>query len=394
MSQIPLSIPLPDYIDVGAMLDRAENQRRLALQEERAAEDWAMRRQDFSLKQAEAERQRRDDEAMRTAIKAPTREDTLRMMREQGDPRVFEVEKWFKEADQLGARTKQARIQAKLEEANYLAYLASKVEPFLGDPDGGMGAAMLAIQEARKLEIDGVDEIEQQIQQNPASLAGIIKSLKAAVAEPEKPQGLMNVGAGGAVFDPVTKQPVFQNPRVVTPPQPPAPTVVQTATGPQLLDRTTGRVSPLLGADGKPVGAPLAASERADARKFDKAAPALKAIEELSEKINTASGLIAKMRGEAEKIAAQANYDDDVAEYQSIISMWTPMVARALGHTGVLTEMDVQSVKDGFPKPGDSKSLRDRKIARLKSILSDIESTERDPTAPKTGTRTDPLGIR
>ncbi len=100
--------------------------------------------------------------------------------------------------------------------------------------------------------------------------------------------------------------------------------------------------------------------------------PILSSISELSERINTGSGLIAKASGEIAKQQARVNYNDDVAEYQALISGFTPLVARAVGHTGVLTEQDVQSVKAMFPKPGDSKTLRDRKLTRLKSILGSV----------------------
>lgn len=97
--------------------------------------------------------------------------------------------------------------------------------------------------------------------------------------------------------------------------------------------------------------------------------PIMKSISELSERINTQQGVIAKLYGGAEKAKAKINLDDDVAEYESLISGFTPMVARAVGHTGVLTQQDVDSVKALFPRPGDSKNLRDRKIARVKMIL-------------------------
>lgn len=121
----------------------------------------------------------------------------------------------------------------------------------------------------------------------------------------------------------------------------------------------------------RPVPSPL---ETQDARKFKQAEPILNAVSELSEKINTQSGLLAKMSGGVEKAKAQANYNDDVAEYEALISGFTPLVARALGHTGVLTQQDVDSVKALFPKPGDSKTLRDRKIARIRSIIGELET--------------------
>ena len=136
----------------------------------------------------------------------------------------------------------------------------------------------------------------------------------------------------------------------------------------QYIDATTGQAIK----NPRPVPS---ATESAEARKFQNAAPVLKSMEELSEKINTLQGLKAKAVGEKAKLEAELNLNDNVAEYEALISGFTPLVARSLGHTGVLTEQDVQSVKALFPKPGDSKSLRDRKVARVKSIIGDLGGT-------------------
>jgi hypothetical protein len=98
----------------------------------------------------------------------------------------------------------------------------------------------------------------------------------------------------------------------------------------------------------------------------------LESIEELSKVINTAHGAYARARGTAKELAAKANLDDDVSEYEAVISGFTPLVARAVGHTGVLTEQDVQSVRKMFPNPGDSESVRNRKVARIKKIMSSM----------------------
>lgn len=152
--------------------------------------------------------------------------------------------------------------------------------------------------------------------------------------------------------------------------------VVQGPNGPLLVDKETGRSSPINGPDGQPLKTALSAQERMDSRKFQKSAPVLKAIGELSEKINVNNGVYAKLAGGAEKLKAKANLDDDVAEYEALVSGFTPLIARSLGHTGVLTQQDVDSVKAIFPRPGDSKSLRDRKVNRLLGIVSDLEQTE------------------
>lgn len=129
------------------------------------------------------------------------------------------------------------------------------------------------------------------------------------------------------------------------------------------------RVLPRSQAVGKDFPQAPTAEERNRTAATKKIDPILDGISELSEKINTGKGLLAKVSGSVEKAQAQANYNDDVAEYQALISGFTPMIARGVGHTGVLTQQDVDSVKEMFPKPGDSKSLRDRKIARLRTII-------------------------
>lgn len=152
--------------------------------------------------------------------------------------------------------------------------------------------------------------------------------------------------------------------------------VVQGPNGPLLVDKETGKTAPIMGPDNQPLKTAQSAAERMDSRKFQKSAPVLKAIGELSERINVNNGLYAKLAGGAEKLKAKANLDDDVAEYEALVSGFTPLIARSLGHTGVLTQQDVDSVKAIFPRPGDSKTLRDRKVNRLLGIVSELEQTE------------------
>jgi hypothetical protein len=138
---------------------------------------------------------------------------------------------------------------------------------------------------------------------------------------------------------------------------------VTTANGIEIMDGRTGTFT------GGRAPLPPTADQRNRHTGRKAAQPVIDSINELSERINTQQGLYAKITGEAEKLAAKANMDDDVAEYMSLLSGFTPLVARAVGHTGVLTQADVDSVREMFPKPGDSKSLRDRKVARLIKIM-------------------------
>jgi hypothetical protein len=141
------------------------------------------------------------------------------------------------------------------------------------------------------------------------------------------------------------------------------------------------------GPGGDPMRLPLPATseQRNVLAAGRRAQPVLQGISELADRINTGSGLMAKAVGEVEKLKAQANYNDDVAEYTSLIKMFTPSIARAVGHVGVLTEPDVQSVRQMFPQPGDSKTLKDRKIARIASLLDSISMAGADE--PAVGTR-------
>jgi hypothetical protein len=172
--------------------------------------------------------------------------------------------------------------------------------------------------------------------------------------------------------------------------RPLAPIVIQTAQGPMVTtggDRT--HVAPIIGADGKPV-APMPTSDQRNRQAGMGTAKAIMdSIDELSAKINTGQGAMAKISGEVEKAKAKANLNDDMSEYEALISGFTPLLARAVGHTGVLTEQDVQSVRKMLPQAGDSKSVRDRKMSRIRTIMdrmpggSAAGTTQQAGPAPK-----------
>ncbi len=163
------------------------------------------------------------------------------------------------------------------------------------------------------------------------------------------------------------------------------PVVIQTPTGPQLLNRGAGTAQEIRDAQGNVIGpAPTATQrERSDSQRTVSAL--LDSVGELTEKINTGQGALARISGEAEKLKAKANLSDDVAEYEALVASFTPIWARALGHTGVLTEQDVQSAKQALPKPGDSKSMRDRKLARINKIMSAMAPAPQAGSVPSPG---------
>lgn len=312
--------------------------------------------------------------------------------------------------------------------------VAAGVRAFGDTPE----AALIAIDDLISKGFDErqMEQYRKAIQENPEAVRQLIDGLLAnspdethrgMVTPKAKPEGPVKLSPGDVLYDPNTRKQITSIPdapkmREVVVKGPNGRPVKKLVPESELMQGVEQYEAPraeampsfqakeVLGDDGKPVmanfdsrtgryvdpsGAPIAnprpvpsAMETQDARKFKQADPILRSVEQLSEKINTQQGVLAKMSGGAQKAAAQANYNDDVAEYEALISGFTPLVARALGHTGVLTQQDVDSVKALFPKPGDSKSLRDRKIMRIKSIIGDLEAG-----AGGTG-GADPMGIR
>lgn len=106
-------------------------------------------------------------------------------------------------------------------------------------------------------------------------------------------------------------------------------------------------------------------------------------ITALSERINTSrGGPGANLSGAARRGAAALNMDNEVSEYQALVEGFIPMVARAVGHTSVLTQQDVDSVRALFPQVGDNQALAQSKLARVRRILSAMQ----EPGAAPAGT--------
>lgn len=187
----------------------------------------------------------------------------------------------------------------------------------------------------------------------------------------ETPDGLVRILPNGKV-EPVLDAGGKQVKKFHAPPAP-AISVVQSDQGPQVVDRRTGTGKSIIGENKEPLGSMPTSQERNASASYRKIKPIVSKINELSAKINISQGLMATAAGTAGKAAAKLNYDDDIAEYTSLVEAFTPLVARAMGHVGVLTEPDVQSAKAMFPKPTESKSLRDRKAITLAQLFEGIE---------------------
>lgn len=81
-------------------------------------------------------------------------------------------------------------------------------------------------------------------------------------------------------------------------------------------------------------------------------------------------GILGRLGGKVKEAKGYFNLDKQVAEYDSLVQGFIPMVARAAGHTGVLTQQDVDSTRKLFPNPGDSEEIARAKINQVRDILS------------------------
>ena len=110
-------------------------------------------------------------------------------------------------------------------------------------------------------------------------------------------------------------------------------------------------------------------------------------IESLSQQINTASvpatgkgrfltGPAATIEGMKRSALSDYNLDQPVAEYNALTESFTPMLARAVGHVGVLTQQDVDSVRAMLPQPGESKELAASKLARARRLIARMSPEE------------------
>ena len=124
--------------------------------------------------------------------------------------------------------------------------------------------------------------------------------------------------------------------------------------------------------DGGPTPTPLSADQKKDILAFEKSMPALERLRQLSAQVNTLRGPAARAAGVGKRGMAAANLDDATALYESTLRGFTPLFARALGHTGVLTEIDVERTQSLFPAVGDSASVAQAKLDGVESLIQEV----------------------
>jgi len=92
--------------------------------------------------------------------------------------------------------------------------------------------------------------------------------------------------------------------------------------------------------------------------------------EVVSSGIFNSQGVWARLKGWIRGGLSYVNYDPAAAEYNSLLIGFSPILARSIGHTGVLTQVDVESTVQLFPKLGDSQEVATRKLTNVMKIMS------------------------
>lgn len=163
-----------------------------------------------------------------------------------------------------------------------------------------------------------------------------------------------------------------------------------------------GSVIPVMGTDdGTPTGNPvvrylyqdeardemwyqrLPAGEIAKAGSGDKLQTLIKQIRQLAvgtdpvtgeivegaEGIFDKQGVLARLDGWWKVGLGYWNKAPAVTEYNALLTGFAPILARSIGHTGVLTQIDVESVVALFPQLGESREIATNKLANVKLIM-------------------------
>ena len=101
-------------------------------------------------------------------------------------------------------------------------------------------------------------------------------------------------------------------------------------------------------------------------------------VSEMADQIFTENGVWANFTGVWDKIGSATNYNSVVAEYEAALEGFAPFLAQAVGHKGVLTDVDLERTTELFGSIGwlrtDSKTIAKNKMDRVKRIMTGTAS--------------------
>lgn len=158
------------------------------------------------------------------------------------------------------------------------------------------------------------------------------------------------------------------------------PYVVSIGGQPTVIDRRTGKpvegVQPAPTAAERNVAAGATAAQQAQRLARQRAAPVLQDLGSrvLTANLGSRGGLGARIRGMGRSAAGSMGMDSAADLYNTGVRGFVPLFARAVGHVGVLTELDVKRTEDLFPRFGaDAEDVVREKLARLNRIMTGQE---------------------
>lgn len=149
--------------------------------------------------------------------------------------------------------------------------------------------------------------------------------------------------------------------------RPASTTILPFLTGEGYIDRRTG--NPL--SFTRPPTADMA--NRAQAQK--RAIPVLADLGSRALSLNKSGegGFVDRATGSLRRVGGGVGLDPAADLYTTGVRGFVPLIARAVGHVGVLTELDVQRTEDLFPRIGDAENVTREKLARVQRIVTGQE---------------------
>lgn len=139
-------------------------------------QDAQAQRQMRDLQLKSAQRQQTDVDALDAAFQSGglNRDAVLGALPGHLRPTVA---KQFADADKSALEVRELKDKAAVAERDYFGSLAASVKPFLGSQDGGLSAAMVALQHAKEAGYDNAGQLWEKVKADPTQLPSMVDQL-------------------------------------------------------------------------------------------------------------------------------------------------------------------------------------------------------------------------
>jgi hypothetical protein len=142
-----------------------------------------------------------------------------------------------------------------------------------------------------------------------------------------------------------------------------------------LVNKDTGVWQPIVDEKGRRPKPPPTAEMRNKQEAFRVGRTVFNELVGLAREVKRSSGVWARAKAPADRAAAKFNLDQSLKLYNDFVSGFSPMLARTIGHTGVLTDIDLLRTENILPGTGESGEIAEAKITRATNLLDKIEKT-------------------